>query len=359
MSTTPAEAARASGYLVMFAPPALLVASVTGDAPWIAFVGLIVVLPFLRAVVGDATGAPPEWSETIATFLGALPIGCAVVYAGAFGYAMWRLGRSAPTGGYLALLGLSLWAVCAFATCVAHELLHRRDALSQTAGRVLSGMIGYPLQEREHVVHHARGSDVASAESADIDESVWLFTARRALRVPRTAWDGDVAAAQQRGHRLSGGLPLAVAATIATAMGFGIAVGPRGLLLYVVVALAVGWTLQAMTYIQHWAMGDDVGAKQPPGGFSWEDRCQLQVWLTLGISYHQAHHARGGVPYYRQQPVEGSPRQPAGYVVLLFASMVPPLWRALMLPALKRWKAAPLSQPSPGRRMICFQRSQS
>ena len=51
MSTTPAEAARASGYLVMFAPPALLVASVTGDAPWIAFVGLIVVLPFLRAVV--------------------------------------------------------------------------------------------------------------------------------------------------------------------------------------------------------------------------------------------------------------------------------------------------------------------
>ena len=53
--------------------------------------------------------------------------------------------------------------------------------------------------------------------------------------------------------------------------------------------------------------------------------------------------------------MQGSPRMPGGYVVLLFISMVPPLWRALMLPVLQRWKEAPMeSQETAGHRLLCF-----
>ena len=91
------------------------------------------------------------------------------------------------------------------------------------------------------------------------------------------------------------------------------------------------------------------------GRFAWEDRCQFQVWLMLHLALHHAHHQTSSLPYYRLAPHPASPRLPAGYVLLLFASFIPAVWRWLMVPALENWKRDPMSQIEPNRwRLVCL-----
>lgn len=337
-------------------PPLLLVVSIGLGMPVLALAMLILVAPLLRVLFGDVLDSPPEWTEGIATMLELLPLLCAAAYFAAIIFVAWGLRGLPLPASDLAWFGGSLWAAFIFASCVAHELVHRTTIVSKTMGRVLSGVIGYPLLEHEHQAHHTRSGSVEMAEWPRVDESLWPFTVRRFGLVFRTAWDGDVMMAARRGHRLAGGLPVAVGAMLGTAAIFAWAAGLAGFLLYACVVAAVAWTLQAVTYIQHWGLGSDHVPNAATANLGWEDRCQLQAWLTLSISYHQAHHRAATVPYYRQQPTHGSPRAPAGYIVLLFASLVPPIWRALMLPALERWQRTPHAQRAPGRRLICIGR---
>jgi alkane 1-monooxygenase len=349
------EYSRASGYLFIFAPPLLLAAS-TYLLPVLAFLGLILVLPLLRLVFGDAPDHQPEWSEGAAQILETLPIAAACSHIAALLYSVWVLRHDSWSEVGLFQLGLSLWATFTFATCISHELLHRRDAASKLLGRVLSGIIGYPFQEHEHRTHHSAGEKVDRAEFPAATDSVWQFTARRFRHILRTTWEGDVQAATRRGHRLAGGMPLSLASTAVTSWGFGLAAGIQGFVLYAAVTVAVVWTMQAMTYVQHWGlvMADELENRAINS--AWEDRCQVQAWITLNIGFHQAHHQQVAVPYYRQSPAMDAPLQPGGYVVLLFASMAPPLWRVLMMPVLVRWRQAPHSQSSPGRQLLCWKR---
>jgi hypothetical protein len=133
--------------------------------------------------------------------------------------------------------------------------------------------------------------------------------------------------------------------------------GAAGAAMYAAVAAGVWWTMQAIAFVQHWGLGSDSVARAGREHLGWEDRCQLQVWLTFGICYHQSHHREPHTPFYRLEPTPASPRMPAGYVVLLLASLVPPVWRALMLPALTEWKKNPTRSFSPGRALICYHRS--
>jgi hypothetical protein len=68
-----------------------------------------------------------------------------------------------------------------------------------------------------------------------------------------------------------------------------------------------------------------------------------------------AHHRAAGQPYYRLGMVEGSPRLPAGYIVLMVLCLFPFAWRRAMLPTLRAWHRDPAAAPPPGRRLTCFQ----
>jgi len=322
----------------------------------LTFVALILVAPLLRSLFGDSRREPPAWSEGIATYLGYLPVVAALacIFAAAISIGAVPDGPNSVIG--RALLGLSLWALFVFASCIAHELVHRRDSMSRMLGQVLSGVIGYPVLEHEHRAHHARSGNVCAAEWPRLDESVWTFSVRRLRVVFRNAWEGDLVAASKKRQRLAGGLPLACFAMAITAISFAAVSGQRGLVLYCMVAIAVAWSMQAVTYVQHWGLGTDSVDGAVEGEFGWEDHCLIQSWMTLAISYHHAHHHSSSLPYYRQRPSGAAPKAPAGYVVLLFASLIPSVWRSLMLPALNRWKADPNNQATAGRRLVCIVR---
>jgi fatty acid desaturase len=175
--------------------------------------------------------------------------------------------------------------------------------------------------------------------------------------VLRSARDGEAVVAGRRSNGCFGGLYQSVASTAVMWFLFASFAGTAGAVVYGLAAAGVWWAMQAIAFVQHWGLGSDSIESAGHEHLGWEDRCQLQAWLTLGICYHQSHHREPTTPFYRLQPMPGSPRMPAGYVVLLLASMWPPVWRALMLRVLEDWKRDPTRELNIGRGLICFRRS--
>ena len=105
--------------------------------------------------------------------------------------------------------------------------------------------------------------------------------------------------------------------------------------------------------MQHWGLGDDHLSDARDRSLAWEDDCRFQGWMTLNLSVHQSHHDDPASPYYRLGLASGSPRLPAGYILLLFAALIPGLWRRVMKPALDYWLTHEGSPPSAGRRVAC------
>src|SRR4029078_6049058 len=113
------------------------------------------VLPLARPLVGKLTpGTAPLWSEQIATVLQRLPLVYSLVLTAAIA-AVLNYVASAPTLDFAHALGLglSLWMVMLFATCVAHELIHRRGTVESMVGHYVAGVAGYPLLGHEHLRH--------------------------------------------------------------------------------------------------------------------------------------------------------------------------------------------------------------
>ncbi|MBT9595716.1 MAG: fatty acid desaturase [Vitreoscilla sp.] len=348
---------RASLSLSMFVVPMLPLAGIALNTPSLAFWTVILVLPLARRFVGKVqANAAENWDEGVATWLDRLPLLYAVVLLGCTALVLRHLAlASRPSPGQAVGLGLSLWMTLLFATCVAHELIHRRDPRQAMVGHCIAGLSGYPLLGSEHLRHHARAGATQDAEWPRADESVWWFAYRRAMGVFARNYGSRSAfwSAGASGRHVYG-LRAATSIALITCSLFALAGGWMGLVIYLGSAVSVAFGMQLFTYIQHWGLGDDRLGERSSQGFGWEDDCRLQAWMTLGISLHHAHHQSTSRPYYNMVLTADSPRLPAGYVVLMFLCLFPQQWRKAMKPALEHWERYPDDPRSPGRDLTCF-----
>lgn len=349
----------AAGYLAIFLMPALLVAGAAMDRPYLAVGIAFTVLPLMRVVFGRCRdGDWPPWNERVATVLHALPVVYVVVLTSAVSLIAARLWTTpAATTSALIGLGLSLWITLLFGLCPAHELLHRRARGARWLGATLSGLVGYPALALEHAVHHGRPGNQDLAEWPRHDEPAWRFALRRTGHVYVEFFEVLRAAGGMSllgSRRTQAGLAAAgMAATAGLFLSLG---GNVGLALYLAAATGVTIGMQLITYLQHWALADKRWVADPEGGWAWEDDCRFQAWITLHISFHQRHHQNPITPFYQLGLHSKSPRLPAGYIIMLLLSLVPPLWRRAMQPALEAWQLACDSGEAspPNRRLTCF-----
>ena len=342
----------ALGYLSILILPLTLVAGVMLGKPSLAAGVALLAFPLARAVFG-VYRKPPVWRESIASALHLLPTAYALTLLASLA-ALLILIDNAAIEGIAAWSGLavSLALTLLFATCSGHELLHRREAIDLRIGAWLAGITGYPLLCVEHRDHHLNQAATGLAAEPRCDESVWRFSWCRSKAVARFAfelWKGKPSQAQAAIARRN--LREACCLTLLTVILFTVCGGLPGLAAYAASCVIVTFGIQVMTFIQHWGLSSNAGHYQQ---IAWEDDCLFQAWVTLHTSFHQSHHRKPNLPFYRLALAPDAPRLPAGYIVLLFASLVPRLWRAAMQPALTHWQLQPSKPPSPGRRFSCF-----
>jgi len=330
---------RAAGHLLALSPMILLIAGVACGAPWFVFAFFFAVLPVVRMFMPDDL-AEPEDVEQISRVqfivLKSIPLVYVLLWAGVLPWAMFVVGQLQP--GQLACFALSFWVVTSLNLTIAHELLHRPVWWQRIAARLLAGSIGYFQMLEEHRFHHVHAGDLG--DSPVVGESVFAYAMKRYIRSFQVAqeWERLDQLRRRRAPWINRIFWTALM-TMAVLGCFGLVAGWRGIVFHGVVIAGTAFTMQAITYIQHWGLTDRLSDGLGAVGYSWEDRCVMQAWVTLNHAYHGHHHVRPTLPYFRLGGLADSPRLPASYPVMLLMAIIPPVFERTMRRRLDAWIA--------------------
>jgi len=333
---------KAGGHLLALSPMVLLVGGIAWGAPWFVFAFFFGVLPIVRAFLPDDRAEPDDADRiTRGQFilLKSIPSMHALSWAVVLPWAMFVIAQLPPA--QVVGFGLSFWVVTSLNLTIAHELLHRPVWWQRLAARLLAGSIGYFQMLEEHRFHHANVGGRDNGDSPEVDESVFAYAVKRYIRSFRVAQEWECLDQIRRGRApWNNRIVWTALVTMAIAMCFGLVAGSRGIVFYGFVMAGTAFTMQAITYIQHWGLTDRRSPGLAATGYSWEDRCMLQAWVTLNHAYHGHHHLRPSLPYFRLGGFANSPRLPASYPVMFLMAMIPPLFRRTMRRRLDAWISA-------------------
>lgn len=230
-----------------------------------------------------------------------------------------------------------------------HELMHQSPAHERWLADLLLASVLYSHFRSEHLrVHHLYVGTPRDPVTARYNEGFHRFFPRVLRQCPRSAWTAEVAMLARRSlawhHRsnpfwrylaLQGGF-----AALALALG-----GWAGLGLFLFQAFVAIWQLELVNYVEHYGL-----TRRHLGGgkyehvlprHSWNAAHKASNWLLINLQRHSDHHYKPDrrYPLLQTYPEDQAPQLPFGYPVMTLAAMVPPLWKRIMNPRVKAWRA--------------------
>lgn len=231
----------------------------------------------------------------------------------------------------------------------AHELMHQRSKLEKWLGDILMASVLYSHFRSEHIlVHHRYVATSRDPVTARYNESFWRFFPRVLSSCFGSAWRAETDLLRRQKRRwhdrrnpfwryaaLQAGF-LLLALLLA---------GPFGLLLFAVQAFVAVWQLELVNYIEHYGLtrrhlGE--GRYEPVGPHhSWNATERASNWLLINLQRHSDHHFKPNrrFPVLQSRADEGAPELPFGYPVMTMLATMPPVWRRVMNPRVKDWRA--------------------
>ncbi len=231
----------------------------------------------------------------------------------------------------------------------AHELMHQRNRFERWLADLLLASVMYSHFRSEHLlVHHRYVGTPRDPVTARYNEGFHRFFPRVLVQSFRSAWRAEQAMLQRRGlpvtdaanpfwryWALQGGFML-----LAVILG-----GWAGLGLFVYQAVIAIWQLELVNYIEHYGLtrkhlGDGKYEHVQPR-HSWNSSHKVSNWLLINLQRHSDHHYKPDrrFPLLQSHAEADAPQLPYGYPVMTMAAMVPPLWRRVMNPRVRKWRA--------------------
>jgi alkane 1-monooxygenase len=231
----------------------------------------------------------------------------------------------------------------------AHELMHQKNRLERWLGDLLMTMVLYGHFRTEHLlVHHRYVGTPRDAVTARYNESFHRFFPRVVREGLSSAWRAEAQMLSRKGlskwHRsnphwrywaLQG-------AWLLLALWIG---GVWGLVLFVWAAMVAVWQLELVNYVEHYGLtrkhlGEGKYEHVLPR-HSWNAAQKASNWLLINLQRHSDHHYKPDrrFPLLQTYAETEAPALPYGYPVMTTAALIPPLWRRIMNPRVRRWRA--------------------
>ena len=120
--------------------------------------------------------------------------------------------------------------------------------------------------------------------------------------------------------------------------------GWAGLGLFLVQAGVAIWQLELVNYIEHYGLtrkhlGNGKYEHVQPR-HSWNASHKASNWLLINLQRHSDHHYKPDrrFPVLQTYGATEAPQLPYGYPVMTMAAMIPPLWRRIMNPKVRKWR---------------------
>ena len=229
-----------------------------------------------------------------------------------------------------------------------HELMHQKDKSERFMGDWLLAMVMYSHFRSEHLlVHHRHVGTPRDPVTARYNEGfhrffprvlknslISSFRAEKAMLARKDLPWTDLRNPFFRYWALQGGMLL-----LALILG-----GWVGLALFLWQAFVAVWQLELVNYIEHYGLtrkhlGDGKYEHVQPR-HSWNSAQKASNWLLINLQRHSDHHYKPNrrFPLLQNYPEGDAPQLPYGYPLMTMAAMVPPLWRRVMNPRVRRWR---------------------
>ena len=229
-----------------------------------------------------------------------------------------------------------------------HELMHQKNRLERWLGDILLAMVLYSHFRSEHLlVHHRYVGTPRDPVTARYNEGFHRFFPRVLRECWHSAFGAERDMLARKGlpwHDRSNpfwrywGLQL-LAVVLAAALG-----GWVGVLLFLVQAGVAIWQLEIVNYVEHYGLtrkhlGEGKYEHVLPR-HSWNAAHKASNWLLINLQRHSDHHYKPDrrFPLLQNYTEADAPQLPYGYPVMTMAAMVPPLWRRVMNPRVRRWR---------------------
>ena len=231
----------------------------------------------------------------------------------------------------------------------AHELMHQKSALERWLGDLLLASVLYSHFRSEHLrVHHLYVGTPRDPVTARYGEGFHRYFFRVLRDCPRSAWAAEAAMLARKGASpFTARNPfMRYAALQAAMLLLALTVGGwYGLGFFVFQALVAIWQLELVNYVEHYGLtrqhlGDGQYEHVLPR-HSWNAAHTASNWLLINLQRHSDHHYKPDrrFPLLQNHAPDQAPQLPYGYPVMTTLALFPRLWRRVMNPRVRAWRA--------------------
>jgi alkane 1-monooxygenase len=222
----------------------------------------------------------------------------------------------------------------------AHELIHSTNRQGKALGTAIYGSLLFGHHVSAHLrVHHVYGATEQDPNTARIGEGFWTYLAR--------AWIGEYRAgkaAEARLHKKRRHPYVTYWSLAGGAIGLALLLGGwLGVLMLFSLASYAQVQLYLSDYVQHYGLRRarlPGGSYEPMGpSHSWNAPHWYSSAMMLNAPRHSDHHTHPSRAFFelRLDP-KTMPQLPQSLPVMAVIALIPPLWRRIMDPRVKKWQ---------------------
>ncbi|WP_373634918.1 alkane 1-monooxygenase [Yoonia sp. SS1-5] len=231
----------------------------------------------------------------------------------------------------------------------AHELMHQRPKSERWLADILLASVLYSHFRSEHLlVHHRHVATPRDPVTARYGESFYRFFPRVLKECLISSFKAEAAMLARKGrpwHDLSNPfwrywMLQAGFVVLAALIG-----GWWGVFLFTVQAFWAVFQLELVNYVEHYGLtrkqlGDGKYEHVLPR-HSWNAAHRASNWLLINLQRHSDHHYKPDrrFPLLQTYGPDEAPQLPFGYPVMTMSALSPTIWRRLMNPRVKAWRA--------------------
>jgi len=231
----------------------------------------------------------------------------------------------------------------------AHELMHQKPKVERWMADILLASVLYSHFRSEHLlVHHRYVATPRDPVTARYNENFWKFFPRVLVACWLSAFNAEKAMlARKKRPWTDLSNPFfrywaMQAAFLIVAFWLG---GLWGVFLFTVQAFTAIFQLELVNYVEHYGLtrkhlGDGKYEHVLPR-HSWNAAHKASNWLLINLQRHSDHHYKPDrrFPLLQTYTDDDAPQLPYGYPLMTMAAMSPMIWRRMMNPRVKAWRA--------------------
>jgi alkane 1-monooxygenase len=341
-------------YCLIFLVPFSVVIgySLGGAYTFLTPVFVFGVIPALDLLLGISTENPTHEQEELlkdrlsyrAITIVCVPIQVVMVIWGAYVVSTALL-TPLEAAGFIFSMGVSSGVM---GINVSHELQHRVNLRGEPfLARVMLCTVLYMHWAIEHVAgHHKNVATPEDPATARYGEPFYAFWLRTVFGGMASAWNIEAARLKRKGIRVFNlrnriiyyaVSELVLVVTLFATFGSGAGE-------YFIIQSIIAFTLlEIVNYVEHYGllrMKDSRGRYEPVNFLhAWNSSNWLTNRFLFNLQRHSDHHYKPDRRYQILRHFDESPQLPTGYAGMILLAAIPPLWRSVMDPRVREYRA--------------------